>query len=63
MLISIKGYMVRSVQKYLESAVTDEAPVDLPQEPAVDTAQAGEFITFGVYEQDNDLTNGAEPIR
>jgi hypothetical protein len=24
---------------------------------------AGDFITFGSYEQDNDLTNGQEPIR
>lgn len=38
----------------------DPAPIPLP---TVDTAQAGEYITFGAYEQDNDLTNGAEPIR
>lgn len=40
-----------------------QAVTDFLQTPVVATAQVGEVITFGSYEQDNDLTNGAEPIR
>ena len=31
-------------------------------EPLFPDAKVGDYVTFGTYEQDNDLTNGAEPI-
>ena len=30
--------------------------------PALQTAQTGDIVFFGTYEQDNDLSNGGEPI-
>ena len=37
-------------------STTQAAPVKVP------SANVGEYITFGKYEQDNDTSNGAEPI-
>ena len=40
--------------------IADEEDAKL--EATIDNAKAGDIITLGSYEQDNDATNGKEPI-
>ena len=56
------------------SSLTEEAPLPMPAStpfpgtvdagsvPVSMDAQAGDHVLFGTYEQDNDLSNGPEPI-
>ena len=37
-------------------------PIDEPEDMLFPNAKIGDYVTFGSYEQDNDLKNGSEPI-
>ncbi|MGN0408065.1 MAG: DUF6273 domain-containing protein [Bacteroides sp.] len=39
-----------------------ESPATAPAKTGIQSANVGEIITLGKYEQDNDTSNGAEPI-
>ena len=41
---------------------TGDGTTDPSKEPDDDTLKIGDIVILGTYEQDNDLTNGAEPI-
>ena len=43
-------------------AVTEPAPEREISLPSADEIQKGDILTLGVYEQDNDLSNGPEPV-
>ena len=43
-------------------AAVEEAAEDDAEDAAVNDYAAGQILTFGQYEQDNDLSNGPEPI-
>lgn len=48
---------------YSDSAEKAFAANVRKEQAALSNAAAGDIITFGTYEQDNDLENGAEPIQ
>lgn len=67
------GYYTEVMQKYnpgvqIEITETEAAKPETSVEDTkaiqdrLQAAQIGETVTFGVYEQDNNLSNGAEPI-
>ena len=60
-------YLVRPALWLDLTETSAPAATDIPPETAAtvinaEKLQAGDELTFGIYEQDNDLNNGAEPI-
>ena len=64
-IIDIDKYAVRPAMWIDVSSLTQAAEQPEPEKTAtvpLASATVGDYVVFGSYEQDNDLTNGKEPI-
>ena len=61
-----REWYLKAADQGIEDAkeALERLPSDMPEEeqPSFASLETGDLITFGRYEQDNNLSNGAEPI-